>query len=202
MTHIILSVQGTVGDLILILRIASILKAGGNTVTLITHSAYEKMVRQAGVEFIASGTQEDFERYIQDISLCETPRGNVEFQKRHILPLAEKEVALLTERCTEPNTILIGTHMLMLGPQLFAEKMGLPLVRLFPGAVNVARFFMFEMMYRDVLAGEINALRGRVGLPNIADWAAFARAPQRNLGAWPAWFAPPKSEWPQELTRL
>jgi UDP:flavonoid glycosyltransferase YjiC (YdhE family) len=65
--------------------------------------------------------------------------------------------------------------------------------------VNVSRFFMFEIMYRDVLAGEINALRNRVGLPNVADWAAFARFPQRNIGAWPAWFAPPEPEWPQEL---
>lgn len=199
MTNILLSVQGTVGDLVLILRIGSILKAGGYSPALITHCAYEKFVRQAGLDFVASDTMEEFERYIKDMALCETPKGNIEFQKRHVLPMAEREVALLGERCTDENTILIGSHMFLLGPQLTAEKFGLPLIRMFPGAVNVARLFMFEIMYADVLAEEINALRIRVGLPRVHDWTAFARSPQRNIGAWPAWFAPPEADWPQGL---
>lgn len=199
MTNILLSVQGTIGDLVLILRIGSILKACGDSPTLVTHCAYEKLVRQAGLEFVASDTMEEFERYIQDISLCETPKGNIEFQKRHVLPMAEREMALLSERCTDPDTVLIGSHMFLLGLQMTAEKMGLPLVRMFPGAVNVARLFLFEIMYGDVLAEEINALRMRSSLPRVSDWAAWVRSPERNIGAWPAWFAPPAPEWPQEL---
>ena len=199
MTNILLTAQGTLGDVGPLLRIGSILKARGDSVTMVTHSAYEKLVGQAGLKFVASGTAEAFEHYIADIALCETPKGNIEFQKRHVLPLAEREAALLSEHCTVPDTILIGSHMFMLGPRLVAEKMGLPLVRMFWAAVNVKRLFLFEMMVSEVLAGEINALRSRAGLPNISDWATWTRAPQRNIGAWPAWFAPPEPDWPDGL---
>jgi rhamnosyltransferase subunit B len=198
-TNILLSTQGTIGDLSPILRIGSILKARGDSVTMVTHAAYENFCRQAGLDFVASDTMEEFEQYIQGISLCETPQGNIEFQKRHVLRMSEKEVALLTEQCTDPDTIFIGSHMFMLGPQLTAEKMGLPVVRVFPAAVGVARFFLFEIMYGEVLAEEINALRNRIGLPNVSDWAAFARYPQGNIGAWPAWFASPEPDWPEGL---
>ena len=199
MTNILLTAQGTLGDVGPLLRIGAILKAQGDSVTMITHPAYEKMVGQVGLKFVASGTAEEFERYIADIALCETPRGNIEFQKRHVLPLAEREAALLRQHCTAPDTVLIGSHMFMLGPWLVAEKMGMPLVRVFWAAVNVKRLFLFEIMVSEVLAGEINALRSRAGLPNISDWAAWTRAPQRNIGAWPAWFAPPEPDWPDGL---
>ncbi len=199
MTNILLSTQGTIGDLVPILRIGSILKAAGDSVTLITHCTYEKRVRQAGLEFVAFDTPQGFERYVADMSLCETPMGNIVFQKRHVLPLAEREALLLSERCTDPNTILIGNHLYLLGLQLVAEKMRLPLIRMFHGAVNIARLFLFEVMYRDVLAEEINALRTRMGLPKVLDWEAWARYSQRNIGAWPEWFAPPEPGWPDGL---
>lgn len=199
MTNILLSAQGTLGDLVPILRIGSILQAGGDSATLVTHSAYEKVVREAGLEFAPSDTREKFEQYIADLALCETPRGNIEFQKRHVLPMAEREVALLSERCVSPDTILIGSHLLMLGPQLVAEKTGLPLIRVFWAAVTVARFALFEIMVGEVLAPEIDAIRTRMGLPKVSDWAAWARYPQRNIGAWPDWFAAPAPDWPQGL---
>jgi rhamnosyltransferase subunit B len=198
-TNILLSVQGTVGDLVPILRIGSILKASGDSVTLMTHCVYEQLVRQAGLEFVALDTPQEFEPYLNDMSLCETPMGNIVFQKRHVLPLAGKEARLLLERCGDPNTILIGNHLYLLGLQLAAEKMRLPLVRMFHGAVNVARLSLFEMMYRDVLAEEINALRAGMDLPKVADWGAWARYSQCNIGAWPEWFAPPGPDWPQGL---
>lgn len=199
MTNILLSAQGTLGDVGPILRIGSILKARGDSPTLVTHSAYEQIVRQAGLEFVASDTREEFERYTADIALCSTPRGNIEFQKRHVLPMAEREVALLSERCTDPNTILIGSHLYLIGPQLVAEKTGLPLIRMFWAAVTVPRLFLSEIMYGEVLAGEINALRSRVGLPSVSDWSAWTRYPQRNIGSWPGWFASPEPDWPKEL---
>ena len=198
MTNILLSVQGTIGDLVMILRIGDILNTRGDSVTLVTHCAYESLVRQAGLGFVALDTPDEFQGYIQDVSLCETPRGNIEFQRRRVLPMSEREAALLSERA-DPDTILIGSHLFMLGPQLVAEKTGLPLVRMFPGAVNVARLFMFEMMYREVLAADINAIRARLGLPPISDWTAWVRYPQGNLGAWPGWFAPPEADWPEWL---
>ncbi len=198
-SNILLTAQGTIGDLVLVLRVGNILKAGGDSVTMITHGAYEKLVRQAGLEFVASDTADEFERYIAATSLCETPRGNIEFQKRHVLPMADREVALLCEQCADPTTIVIGSHMFLFGAQAAAEKMGRPLVRVFPGAVNVARLFMFEIMCKDVLAEAINDLRNRNGLPKVTDWAAWTRFPQRNIGAWPSWFAPPEPDWPDDL---
>ena len=199
MTKILISAQGTVGDLVALLRVGSILNAGGDSVTLVTHCAYEKRVRDAGLDYIASDTPDEFERYLQDIALCATPRGNIEFQKRHVLPMAEREWALLGEQCGDPATVLIGSHMLMLGPQFTAEKKGLPLIRLFAAPVMLPRLFLFEMMCRDALAGEINSLRSRHGLAPVTDWAAWVRYPQLNLGAWPAWFAAPEPDWPEGL---
>jgi UDP:flavonoid glycosyltransferase YjiC (YdhE family) len=187
------------GDLGPILRIGNILQAAGDSVTLVTHAGYDQVVQQAGLAFVASDTQPEFEQYLQGISLCETPRGNIEFQKRFVLPMAEREANLLIEQCASPNTVLVGSHMLMLGPQLAAEKLGLPVVRVFPSAVNVTRLFLFEIMFRDVLSGEINALRNRLSLPDVVDWATFIRQPQCNIGAWPDWFTANEPDWPDWL---
>lgn len=199
MTNIFLSAQGTIGDIISILSIGRILKTGGASVAMLTHCAYEKRVRDAGLEFVALDNMEEFQQYIEAIAICETPRGNIEFQRRHVLPMAEREISILTERCIARDTILIGSHMLLFGPQIAAEKLGLPLVRMFAAPVALSRLFLFEIMCRDVLAEDINGLRVRNGLPRIPDWDAWLRNPQRNLGAWPEWFTAPEPEWPTGL---
>jgi rhamnosyltransferase subunit B len=199
MANILLSTHGgTRGDLNPIACIGTIMKAQGHRVTVITHCNFEDVIRRAGLEFVAVDSPDEFDRYIEDSAMLHTPRGQVAFFRKHRLPRAIREYELLKERCDTSDTVLITRELSILGPQAVAEKMGLPLVRVFGGVAYMTQTPMLEMMC-DFLATDINRFRKKVGLSPVADWQTWVRFPRCSIGAWPDWFASPEPDWPEGL---
>jgi len=202
MANVLLTAHGTFGDLIPVARIGSILKAAGHDVTFITHCYYEAMLRQVGLNFVALDTPQEFEQYTEDLSLLRTLEGQIAFSRRHTLPKALLEYELLSQRCAAPDTVLIGSHFFGLGPQITAEKLGLPLVRVFTALAYMTGLPFLERLCRQYFGDDINHLRARVGLPPVTDWHAWLRCARQNIGSWPEWFAEPDGSWLPNLAEV
>jgi rhamnosyltransferase subunit B len=198
MAHILLATQGTMGDLAPVARIGTLMKERGHRVTLITHCHYEEFVQRAGLEFVALDSPAEARQYSEDSSLLHTPRGQIAFFKKHTLPRALREYEIIREHCVTSDTILVGSHLLILGSQTAAEKLGVPLVRVFTAVAHMTGVPLYEVLC-EFLSEDINRLRKRVGLPPVVDWPAWVRYPQCSIGAWPGWFAPPGPSWPSGL---
>jgi len=196
MATMLLVTRGTHGDLIPLLGIASALKARGHTVIMLTHCAYERVIRRANLEFIALDTANDFERFLEDGPLLNTPQGLSLFFQRHLLPSALLEYRLIQSLCTDPDTVLITRHMSSVAAMLAAEKLHLPLVRVFIAPSQITTFSLLEQLCEYVLSADINRLRAVLDLPPVSNWNAWLHIPQRNIAPWPAWFATPVAGWP------
>jgi rhamnosyltransferase subunit B len=199
MANLLLSTHGgTRGDLNPIACIGIIMRARGHRVTVITHCHFEGVIRRAGLEFVAVDSPDEFDRYSEDSAMMHTPRGQIAFFRKHRLPRAIREYELLKERCNTPDTVLITRELSILGPQAVAEKLRLPLVRVFGGVAYMTQTPMLEIMC-DFLATDINHFREKVGLSPVVDWHTWVRFPRCSIGAWPDWFASPEPDWPEGL---
>jgi len=199
MTNILMTTHGTSGDVVPLLSVGQALSARGHSVTLITHSHYADLARQAGMDFIALDQPAEFEAYMEDTSLLHTPSGQIDFFKRQNLPKARLEYHYIRERHQPGETLIISSHLFGLGGQLAAEKLNLPLVRIFIAVANLARLELLEKTCANFLAADINRVRAELELTPVHDWHAWLRMPNQNIGSWPEWFAPPEPGWPAEL---
>src|SRR5258708_32760698 len=81
---------------------------------------------------------------------------------------------------------------------------GLFMPRWMPAWMKRAQFWLGDAAVLDrVLAPPLNALRAELGLPDVRRGiiARYAHSPQRVIGMFPDWFAPPAPDWPKQ-TRL
>jgi rhamnosyltransferase subunit B len=199
MTNVLLTVHGTLGDITPMARIGTAVKTRGHRATLITHCHYEDFAKRLGLEFVALDSPEEFGQYIEDLPTMYAPNKEAGFYRKHTLPLALREHELIEERCCVSDTVLIGSHLFFLGPQMAAETLGVPLARVFTSVADMIGVTLYEALCREVYAEDINHLRSRVGLLPVTDWHAWLRFPQCSMGAWPDWFASPEPGWPVGL---
>jgi len=73
--HYLVMTVGTTGDIHPFMRIASALQMLGRKVTFITHSYYEKVVRDAGLPFVGIGTDEEFLRVLRNPDIWDPKKG-------------------------------------------------------------------------------------------------------------------------------
>ena len=196
MANMLLTTRGTAGDVFPMLQIGSALKARGHKVTLITSSYYAGLAAQVGIEFAALDSAEEFQRFTEDLSLLHTPQGQIAFFQQHTLPKVLIEYELIRARYIAGETVLVAYHLYGIAAQIAAEKLGIPIVRLFTAVGQLTGIPFLEEFCSSALAGYINQIRATIGLPPVHDWHAWLRYPQQSIAAWPAWYAAPDASWP------
>ena len=213
---------GSAGDVLPILLTAQELKARGHEVQLITAPEFRDRVESAGVDFIAGGSQAQFDEVIGDPQVWH-PRRAMETLWRHIGPLWAQAYGVL-ERLVRPGgESLVFGGGLALQMRLAQEKLGVKAVTMhlapagllsahdppsmpllswlgmLPAAVVAGLLSVIERRLVDpMILPDLNRFRGSLGLQPLESRVVsrWMNSPDGVVCAFPAWFAAPQPDWP------
>jgi rhamnosyltransferase subunit B len=199
MANVLLVTKGTGGDLVPFLGMGSALRERGHDVTLLTHCRYADTATHAGLDFAPLDTLEEFEWFIEDGPLLNTPKGIPVFFERHVLVGLFREYKRISERCNTAETVLVARHMSDIAVRMVAEALQIPFVRVFTAVAQITMIPFLAVLYGDILAVDINRIREGVGLAPVGDWHAWLKDPSRSIATWPEWFTASDSTWPSGI---
>lgn len=214
---------GSAGDVHPFVGIGRALQQRGHRVTIITNAAFASVVEKAGLDFVAHGSVEFFEAVTQDPELWHPTRG-VGFILRTIAQLMREQYELI-EHLYEPGQTVLVNHSTGVGSRVFEDKYQLPALTVhlapsvfrsawrdptqipghnlswLPWTIRRGMWWLIDRMLIDRhVLGELNRWRAELGLPPVSrifkDWL---HSPQRVIGLFPDWFAPPQPDWPAAL---
>ncbi|MPQ56604.1 glycosyltransferase [Duganella sp. FT27W] len=219
--RILILAVGSAGDVYPFIVIGQALRARGYEVTLTASANFEERVQRAGLQFISGLAQEELETGIRDPDLWHPVKGFAtiwKYMARHLPAAYNQQLALVREKPT-----LIVASTLGLTGRLLQEAHGVPLVtvHLAPSclfsaddtavrrglhwprgwprwAVRITLGLIDRLMVDAVVRPALNGMRAHIGLAPVRRvMSQWLHSPQHVVCAWPAWFAAPQADWPQ-----
>ncbi|MCA9229792.1 MAG: glycosyltransferase [Planctomycetales bacterium] len=217
---------GSYGDVHPIIGLGTALRARGHEVFVISNPYFQTIIESAGLKLLPLGTEEEYEALARHKDLWDPFRGP-QFVLRSSIEMGLRPIyRLLEANCLPGETVLVA-HCLDMTSRIFQEKHGVPLASVHFAPVGLrsfhqsakmfgmimadwtprwfrkAQYWMADRMFIDpILGGQINGLRGELGLPPVSGiMRQWYFSPQLVLGLFPEWFAPAQPDWPAN-TRL
>ena len=218
--QVIIVAIGSAGDVNPFMVIGARLKKLGHEVLIVASPHFEEKVARAGLRLLPLGTEEDFQRAVNNPELWKAGTGFAAVWKE--MP----ESIRLTYQQIEANhqganTILVGST-LAIGARLAQEKLKLPLatVHLAPTCIlsihgtaqspthplpswlpNTFKKSFYQFLDYAVLdrisASSLNELRASMGLPPVKNVISkYIHSPELVICAFPDWFASVQADWP------
>jgi len=154
-----------------------------------THCVYEARAKSRSLNFAALDSPQEYDRFLGDQELLNTPRGIPEFLRRHSLSRALGEYQLVAQQCESTKSIIVTRDLIDLVPRLVAEKLRLPLRWVFGFPSQVATWSLREQLFSRLLRSEINEIRLPLGLQAASIENCDFGYPTMGVALWPEWFA-------------
>ncbi|GAA1635427.1 glycosyltransferase [Georgenia ruanii] len=221
--RVVLATVGSAGDVAPIVAIGTVLAGRGHRVSVLTNPHFRAMVEDAGLELAPIGTAAAYDRALADPDLWHPTRGLRTIARAAILPAVRPMYDYLAG-LDAARTVLAATA-LAFGPRLAQERLGFRLVTLhlqpapllsaydnpemagvrLPGWLPVrAQAWRLELGERRVvdplLTPGLGAVRAELGLAPVSRvLGRWIHSPDRAVGLFPDWFAPPRPDWPANL---
>jgi rhamnosyltransferase subunit B len=214
---------GSSGDVHPFIGLGRALRARGHDVVIVTAGPFEQTVTRAGLGFRETVSAEIFDRLSKHPDLWNSYRG-----LKLVLGSVASYLRLGYERVAEVyepgRTVLVG-HALSFGTRLFEEKHRAPAATLHlapsifrsdfeqpaiaPGRdlTRAPRWFKRSFWWAadrflsdPLIVPKLNRFRQELGLQPVSRvFQQWMHSPQRVIGLFPDWFAPPQPDWPQGL---
>jgi len=224
MLNVLLNPIGTFGDVNPYVGLGCELLARGHRVTVITNPYFETLVRDAGLEFVALGSVEEFQEFFRRRDIWSFGKSWKPALRWGALGTMRQAYGLIAERYEPGNTVVAAPGM-GFGARVAREKLGVPLATLHlepdklrslyhspvlppplvladwvPRISKRIQLWVGDTFVADPFLGpDLNAWRKELDLPPVhrivADWW---HSPQRVIGLFPSWFAPPQPDWPPQ----
>jgi UDP:flavonoid glycosyltransferase YjiC (YdhE family) len=218
--NVILATLGSSGDVNPFIAIGRAMVARGHDATLVTNPHFESAARQAGLDFAPVHTTEEYERITSHPDLWHPVRG-ILVLSREVVIRGLAPVYEAIERRRGMGKPVVVASALTFGARVAHETMAVPLVTVIlqPFCVRslidppfmpfrkTARCFgrlgmrglyrIGDYLIDGVVRRATNDFRASFGLPpvhRLMDKWWFS--PQRAVGVWPDWYAPPQADWP------
>ena len=218
--HVLLATLGSAGDVYPMVELGVALKARGHRATIATNSRFRDFALRAELEFIALGTEEEYDAIVADPRLWSVPKAFECLTEGMIVPNISRLYGIIAELQSE--RLVVAASGLCFGARLAQEKLGVPLatVHLQPALLrsvvdcgnqgrvplgpHVPAWFKRALFgYFDAavvnrsLGAKLNELRAALGLGHVGRilWE-YLHSPQLVLGLFPEWFGPLQPDWP------
>lgn len=227
--NVLLVAIGSHGDVHPFVGIGQALRGRGHQVTILTNGMFEPLVRGAGFGFVPFGTAEEYRQTALNPDLWHPLKGFKLVAEFGILRSARPVYEAVAEFWnTRPRgeTVVVASS-LGLGARLAQEKLGVPVATVhlspvvfrslyespkFPGMFmprwlpkplkRLQYALADRVVIRPFVTKPLNAVRAECGLPPERDlFGDYIHSPQRVIGLFPDWYAPPQPDWPPQ-TRL
>ena len=199
--HAILITAGSGGDIYPFIQLGRELKERGHHCTLITHCVYEEKAARYGLDFTPLDTPAEYQAFVEDQPLLNTPRGIPQFLRRHAL----SNVSILFDRVaryvSRQDTVLLTRDLFDTAPRLISEKLGLPLVWVLVTPSQMTTATLRARLFSSVLAPDIEKIRSSLGLQPSVPEAYWLTYPNDSIALWPEWFAACE-DWPSKLVSV
>ena len=214
---------GSAGDVHPFLGLAIELRKRGHEVVLGVCGAFEQAARRTGARYIEIGTAEDYDAAVRDPDLWKPGLKSLRVVARLACQAGDRQAEVVRDEF-EPGRTVVAAGALAFGARIAQEKFDVPTasIQLAPSVFQSCEspprlplLWMPDWMPHGVkraiwrlasAAGDsagrrpINELRKRWGLEPVRDiFGAWWHSPQRVIGMFPDWFAPPPSDWPEQV---
>ncbi|MFD1505807.1 glycosyltransferase [Georgenia yuyongxinii] len=223
MTHVVLATVGSAGDVVPLVGLGAELRARGHRVSVLTNPYFRGVVERADLELVPTGTVADFERAMRDPDLWHPTRALRAVAREAILPTMRPMYEYIAG--LDPASTVLVASGLAFGPRLAQERLGFRLATVhlqptlfmsahdnaemgpvkapdwLPVGFHAWRLAQLERRFVDpLMAPDLNAFRAELGLaPVTRIFGRWMHSPDRVLGLFPDWFAPPQPDWPRNL---
>ena len=220
--NVLLVAIGSHGDVHPFVGIGLGLQARGHRVKVIANPYFEPLIRGVGLELVPLGTAEEYRSLAGNPAIWRRIGGTRTIMSA-ISSLIRPVYRAVAENIVLGKTMLVAST-LALGARVAQEQLRLPgatvhlqpsifrsvteppvLPGLFlppwmPGWGRRAQFRVVDAIIDSVLAQELNEFRRELGLPRVKRILRdYIHSPQRVIGLFPEWFAPPAPDWPQQV---
>lgn len=216
---------GSAGDVHPNVGLALSVRRRGWNVLLIAPQVFQSLAQRVGLEFIGIGSEAEYMEALRDPDLWHPFRSYRFVANRLLLP-AMRPVYEIIEAHAVPGQTVITAPALAFGARIAQEKLGIPLATihlqplLFRSAIAPACFgfpdvlahlprFMRPLYFHAAdqfivdppIVGAVNEFRAELGLcPVRRLFDRWANSPDRVIGLFPDWFAPPQADWPANVS--
>lgn len=221
---VILFTIGSHGDVHPFVGMGMELRRRGHRVVLITNEHFKPLVERAGLQFAQVGSDEKFREMLNDPDLWHPLKGFDAVFLRGVLPTLEEGFRAVQSEYIPGETVMAASS-LGFAARVAQEKLNIPTatVHIQPAVIRtvydaprlpgvflpswlprplkrLAWAFADKMVIDRKVAPGLNAYRATHGLPPVKgilkDWW---NSPDRIIGIWPEWYAPPQPDWPKQL---
>ncbi len=220
--NILLVNDGTSGDMHPFFAIGRELAQRGHAVTVCSNDVYRAAAERLGFRFVSTGTEQEYEASTSNPEMWSSSKARVTAWKEIVVPRLRPLHDLL-EQQVQGDTLIIcglltaafaravqerkGVPLLttVLSPQVFfsarSPAKGLPVPGWLPYPARAALLRGLDFALDSVMAPDLNRFRADLGLApvkRIRSRRVFS--PQGTLGLFPDWYAPPQSDWAENLS--
>lgn len=222
--RVILVTLGSAGDVHPMVGLGLALSRQGHEVIVAANGHFRENVEEEGMEFVELGKVEHLDRLSANPDVWNPHKGLKLLFREVYLPVVRPVYELIEER--GDGKTVVASSIFMFGARIAHEKLGIPLVTIqlqpaafwsvmepaaMPGLSFIPMLPLFlrrivlgalDGLFDRVIGSEVNAVRATLGLGPVRHvLSRWALSPQRVLGLFPEWYAPPAPDWPRQ-TRL
>ncbi|WP_054743049.1 glycosyltransferase [Cellulosilyticum ruminicola] len=215
MGNVVICTHWLDGDVIPFVRIGKALKERGHDVTVLTHCYFEKLVREAGLEFEPWDTPEEYAELVEEMnsdSLGQDktklidemkPIDEDNYRKKHEgFQVRMKEYQKVLKHCKRKDTVILCKNRSSVAAHLVAEKYKLPLASAMMNPTEVISMITYNKFYAKDDIKLLNEIRRGVDLPPIKSWLQWESSPKMTLAFWPEWYAEIDKQWPKTIEAI
>lgn len=218
--HVLLVPFGTDGDVYPFVWLGRALRARGHKVTVFTEGQFESHVRRAGLDFEPLSVQYELASPGPNPQLAGAA-ASFDILAKKILPKTLPRWYGFIRDSYVPGETVVAACPGAFGARIAHDKLGVPLAtvhvyplplrsccqppvmsalprfHLVPRFLRPVTFRIVDALVDHVIGPPINSFRAELGLPPVRRiFNEWYNSPQRVIGLFPDWFAPPQPDWP------
>lgn len=215
---------GTAGDVHPYIGLGVELRKRGHRITLVTTEHFKPLAMSHGFRFIATGTEEEYHRALQNPDLWKKIEGGRTLG-RWICEWMPAQYQIIADHYEPDNTVVVASGGAF-GARIAHEKLGVPMATIAlqpalfrsayrmpvvagvppipdwlpPFTKRAILYFVDVVIDRFCQVSKVNAFRASLGLPPVRrlvkDWWL---SPQRVIALFPDWYGVPQPDWAKQI---
>lgn len=220
---IVLTAVGSAGDIHPLIALGMGLQKQGHQPVIAVNEHFRPLADQNGLDFIPLGSEAQYVQITRNPDLWHLTKSFQVLVDDAIGPFVRPLFDILAQ--FDPAHTIVAASGFMYGARIAHEKLGLPWVTLhlqpalfrtaydtptmgsasfpewIPPAVKRGYFRLLDAALIDrAIGAKVNPFRRELGLPPQKQFlGASFHAPQKSIGLFPDWFAPPQPDWPTQI---